>query len=590
MPYASESDVPKVDKHLLKGSLQLDPWLIAVLACFTLFAWANWAKVAAPIIDVGREIEIPARIVDGQLLYRDVVSFYGPLAYYANALALRLFGHHLEVFYAVGLVLALLATLLFYRLAKRLTNTHWAALSTIWMLIDCAIGPGPFHFILPYSHGAVYAIVLCLLAINFLDCYCCTGKIRWLLLAAITCGIAGLAKQEYGVAALGGVLVGTNFYSPQNLGTRVVRSLFVVLAAVGSVILPLALLAQQVSWEQLYLWLLPIPKLGILNQSKMFQLSPVHTLYCWWSDFKVFFPTSLIVLVSVLAAHRLLKPRLVNSPRWFINIVELLVSIAISFCGIILLSRSSFFTFYSDFGIFKPLHFLSWSVPLLVVWFAINRPQMGRYKNAPLMWTLVIFLLLLNARWLFSINFYGLYAWPLILLFFVPLHNLHQRTGGLLWRYSLVCLLIAGSLNLSSLAQFRYAVQSSYGTFYTANTALTHALNQTINAITASGYSSVLVLPEGNILNFLTATHSPSRELTFFPTVFTTTKDEQDFIKRMQANPPDLIVYVPRTFPEWGYQTYGEFNPLVDQWITQQHRLVNTFPMADGAIRIYARD
>ncbi len=91
--------------------------------------------------------------------------------------------------------------------------------------------------------------------------------------------------------------------------------------------------------------------------------------------------------------------------------------------------------------------------------------------------------------------------------------------------------------------------------------------------------------------NFLTATHSPSRELTFLPVVLPTSVDEPDFIERVQANPPELIVYVARSFPEWGYQNYAQFNPLVDKWVTQQHRLIHVFPREDNSIiRIYARN
>jgi 4-amino-4-deoxy-L-arabinose transferase-like glycosyltransferase len=601
MAYTAKSEIPKVKKHLLKVSSQIDPWLVAVLACFTLFAWASWGIIGGnPMTDIGREVEIPARLVDGQLLYRDAATYYGPLAYYANALALLVFGHHLEVFYTVGLVLALAATLLFYHLAKRLTNARWAALCTLCMLIYCAFGI-IFNFILPYSYGAVYATVLCLLAVTTLDYYTCTGRTRWLVAAAIACGLAGLGKQEYGVAVLGGILVGANLYYPQSLRTRVERSVLVFVVAGVSAFLPLALLAQQVSWENIYLSLFPVNKFSVLTQNTLLQNSPATTIFSWYGSFKVFFFSSLLILVSVIAAHWLVKLKWFNSNKWLKRLVELIASLAFSLFGLTCLNQSGLFKHYSPMTVFHPLGDLSWSLPLFVGWFTVTRPRLPQDKYAPILWALLAFSLLLNARWGFRIYAYGLYAPSVILLFFTLLYQIAQRTGKVIGHYLLICLLIAGSLQLQELSHYRYEVNSSYGTFYTKYPSFAHAFQQTISAINASGASSVLVVSDGKLLNFLTATHSPSRELFFLPSVLSTPKEEEEFLKRMQANPPELIVDVPSSFQQWGYKTYAEFNPLVDRWITQQHRLVHTFPVNEsmdegailideGAIRVYARD
>lgn len=595
MAHTVKSDVPTFGKPQFKGWREVDPWLVAVLVCFALLAWASWGKLDLPIIDVGREVEISARLVSGQVLYRDVATYYGPLSYYSNALALFIFGQRLEVFYAVGISLALATTLLFYRLAFRLTNGRWAALSTICMLIYCALGSSIFNFIVPYSYGAVYATVLCLLAIAALDNFSCSGKTTWLFAAAIACGLAGIAKQEYGVAVLFGVLVGTNLYREQNLQTRVLRSSLVLIVAGICAFLPLALLAGQVSWEKLHSSLFPATQVDLLNRSTIFQVSPAKTLHIWWATFKYFFASSLVVLASLLAAQVSLKPRWLNIPKSFKSIAEVVVAFALALISFTVLKKWVFHTSsvdqsYISINIFQPLSNLSWCLPIFVGWFALKRPQLPQYKHAPLLWTLLVFSLLLNSRWLFYINFYGLYATPVVLLFFTILYYLTQRIGKLVWCYLLVCLLLAGSSHLRGLTKYdRYAVNSSYGTFYTTEPALARAFDQTIKVINDSKATSVLVLPEGNLLNFITGTHSPSKELTFLPVALPTSADEQEFIQRLQANPPELIVYVDRSFAEWSYQTYAEFNPLVDKWITQQHRLIHVFPKDRGAIRIYTR-
>lgn len=571
------------------------PCLTFVLACFGLFAWASWGKLGDLIIDMGHEVEVPARMLMGQLLYRDIEVYYGPLAYYSNALMLAIFGHRLEVFYGVGLTLALAATLLVYILAARLMNAQWATLCTVCVLLYCTFSPGLFNFVVPYSYGSVYATVLCLFAIFSLDRYARTGTIGWLATAGLTCGLAGLAKQEYGVAALGGVLVGAYLCPPYSLRARSGRTALILAVAGASVLLPLALLAHQVSWEEIKASLLPTAKFGVFARSSLFQVSPGKTLALWWETLRVFLPSFLVVFGVVAFTGRLDAAKWIPSTR-LRALIELLVSIALSLGALFVLKK--LFTVLGAATGFRveelivfdnhPLNYLQWLLPLLTGWFILKRRELQRHEHAPLLWTLLIYALLLNARWLFYIEFYGLYATPAVVLFFVFLYHLTAKLDVRMWQSLLVCLLIGVGLRLVHFGQYPHTVSSARGTFYTRDAGLARAFNQTIDAVEASGATSVLVVPEGLVLNFLTATRSPGRETDFLPGSLPTPKAEQDFLEHMRADPPELIIYVERPLPEWQYQSYAEFNPLVYRWITQQHRMIHLFPKGENAIRIYA--
>ena len=637
-----------IEKRGLNSFFKYNLWLAIVIACFFLLAWVSWGKLADPIWDTSHEVEIPARIVAGQILYRDVETYYGPLTYYANALALLLFGHRLEVFYVVGLVLALATTLLVYSLAKRLTNAPYAAICTAYILIYCVFNPGGlYNFIVPYSYGVVYATVFCLLAFTALDHYGQTGKVRWLVVAVIAGGFAGLAKQEYGVAAVAGLLTGANLCPTTSFKARLGRSLLITSIAIICVVLLLALLAQQTSWEQLQMSLLPISKSQVLRESGLFDVSLSKTLNEWKYNFRTFTATSLVVYEAIAVASWLSKIQFLPRTKWRV-LVEFAIGVAITLVGLVSLrlsisSQPVFKIFVvvslvmsgaavvawwklkpnkwlnnlvkvlaivtligfslpildrlaccSD-AVFHPLGKMVWLLPLLVGWFALDWRQLSQHKHTPLLWTLLVFSVLLNARFLFYINFYGLYAVTSVILFFTLLYRLLQQTGLPVIRYLLICLLIGGSINLASLGQYRYPVQSTQGTLYIKDAKLAAAFNQTIGIINSSKATSVLVVPEGGILNFLTATHSPSQETIFIPGVLSTASAEREFIARMQNNPPQLIVYVdiPFFWLKPGYQTYAEYNPLVDRWI-KQHRLVYTsqklvYYGKEWAIKIYAR-
>lgn len=580
-----------VKQHLQNNRYwQLDSGLIAVLICFILLAWVNWGKLETPIIDIGREVEISARLADGQVLYRDVATYYGPLAYYVNAFILLIFGHRLEVFYAVGVGLSLIAALLFYRLAKRLTNANWAVICTLSMLVYCALGPGIFNFIMPYSFGAVYAIVLSLIAIACLDLYVSENHLKWLVVAAIACGLAGLAKQEYGVAVLGSVIVGINLNTHHKLGNRILRSLLVILIASICVFLPLALLAHSITWEKLYLSLFPVGQANILQRNLAFQVSPFKTIIIWWIQFRSFFVSSLVIAVAVLAAHWLAKLKFLYSFQWISYLIELAISVTLAWLGLNLLTWLIFIIYKKQYFPFHPLQNLSWFILIAGIWLALILFKKYQQKNNYLLGTLLFFSLLLNARWGFYIDFYGLYAAPVILTLFTFFYSFSQKIRWFFYRCLLICLLLGSFFILeNTLNIYQYRVNSDHGTFYTTNSTVATALNQTIKTINTSDAKSVLVLPEGNILNFLTKTHSPSRELTFLPVTLANTKEEQDFLERMRSNPPEIIVYIHRSFEIWNYRKYADFNPLIDNWITQKHKLIHTFELDEGEIRIFGK-
>ena len=60
--------------------------LFVVLLLLTRLKWGD------PIIDTGRELEIPWKVSLGDVLYKDMAYNYGPFSPYLNALFLKIFG------------------------------------------------------------------------------------------------------------------------------------------------------------------------------------------------------------------------------------------------------------------------------------------------------------------------------------------------------------------------------------------------------------------------------------------------------------------------------------------------------------------
>ena len=73
-----------------RGIMLIGPILVA-FSVGGMLAW-TWNVCPDPVIDYGREVYVPWRITQGQVLYRDINYFNGPLSPYLDALLFKLFG------------------------------------------------------------------------------------------------------------------------------------------------------------------------------------------------------------------------------------------------------------------------------------------------------------------------------------------------------------------------------------------------------------------------------------------------------------------------------------------------------------------
>lgn len=187
---------------------------LAILGVFAAMLAVSWRRWTSPIADSGREMDLPLRLLEGETLYRDVHYLYPPLSPYFNALLYRVFGPHLDVLHACGLISAILITVLIYRIARRLLSVEEAAIATIGVVLWCLFKPAG-NLISPYSFAALYATVFGLGSLLLTLRYAETvergeGDTRWLLLGVgVLMGLCAVTKQEYAIAAAA-AMVGTS--------------------------------------------------------------------------------------------------------------------------------------------------------------------------------------------------------------------------------------------------------------------------------------------------------------------------------------------------------------------------------------------
>lgn len=159
-------------------------------------SWGHWPDV---LIDFGRELYLPWRLSEGEVLYRDLAHLSGPLSAYWNALVFRVFGVGLDriVWSNVALVVAL--TALLHRLLARIAGPFSAfagAALFLSVFAFCQVDRiANYNYVTPYAHELTHGLLLglaCLLAAG-------SGRPR---LAGLLLGAVALTKLEILVAVL----------------------------------------------------------------------------------------------------------------------------------------------------------------------------------------------------------------------------------------------------------------------------------------------------------------------------------------------------------------------------------------------------
>jgi hypothetical protein len=175
--------------------------LLTVLAG-ALSAWASWRTWILPFVDSSREMNVPARLVAGERLYRDVVYYYGPAGPWINAAAVAAFGRRFASLEVAGLVAAAVLFASLAILSSRAGTRLSAIAACVWAAALAIGAPNGGSFLFPYSFGALDAFAGAFVALAAAAAE--RSKMRDAA-AAGGFALALLAKPEIGFAA--GVLL-----------------------------------------------------------------------------------------------------------------------------------------------------------------------------------------------------------------------------------------------------------------------------------------------------------------------------------------------------------------------------------------------
>lgn len=460
---------------------------IVVILCSLMFS-KHWIIIFS---DRGREFLLPYEILNGKVPYKDITLIYFPFAYYINAMIYKLFGVSFNSLIFSQTILCSIAMVIYYKITSFFLKRGTSLLLSLLIIVSCIFSSNDlFSYIVPYSWARVYGIFgvwLCIYAfINLFQ----KEKIKYAYFAAICTGFAMSCKLEFFYMLFLFIFV-LFLYKKQSYKTYV--KLFLSLSFFPMIEIGI-LFMQGVSIQEV---------VDAMSFGFKFAKTPVMIdfltdagfyPYKFFTTFKNFIETNLPLIFSILIFCYL---GLYGRIKYKTN---LLVPFVILSC----------LYFYYNENMLQCM----WDLlaPIVFLFFCINFKNLIKYDK--ILFILVISSLLLSTREIYSIRlfFYGTYSLPLLLLCLITFIKKYvpQNLGIVKLEHFINLILVVLTILYSNhffIIKEKYSIpiKTNKGIIYTnklKNQALSELLYYIDNKIDKN--STILVLPEGNIINFIT--------------------------------------------------------------------------------------
>lgn len=569
----------------------LEPSGLTILAGLIIwFLAVSWRRWPDPLIDFGRELYVPWRLVNGALLYRDVDEFYGPLSKYFNAILFIIFKPGLMVLVAANLAVfgAIIAVL--YLILRRAWGFGAALLaSAVFVAVfgfSQFVSSGNYNYATPYSHEATHGLLVCLLLVFVLVKWV-DEPTRWRsFLAGLLLGLTALLKPEILFAAV--VVTFVAIFERWRLWRWA--------GARGNMIWIIGALLPTAAFTLYFLRFVPFQEaLAYACKGWLNILSARFTNNAVERGFLGFDQPWLHLsqhALATLAACALIGA-IVLIARFSDKIQRRSILISIGAC--LAAGTAGFGSAFITWG--EVGRCLFGLIFLYLVWGALLTPRDQTQiddNSVRIARRLIVFLalammarMILNGR-IYQYGFYQAALAAVVISAFligeIPARLGIHRGGQIIMAIGVVALVVSGVVSLSrqsaQLLQMKtVAISQGIDRFY-AFPSQVESSGETVATVTKlitdnqSG-QSLLVLPEGVMINYLTRRPSTVAEVFFFSAA-TEGGREAEIVRQLDRSPPDLVVFIRRDLSEYGIQRYGDRpgnGALILAWLSDNYRV-----------------
>ncbi len=551
------------------------------------WTWLKWPDV---LVDFGQQLYLPWQITEGAVLYRDLAYFHGPLAPYFTALLFELFGTSLMTLVAANLLVVAAIAVLIYRLLLAVGDHLSAAVAGVVFMTLFGFGQyltvGNFNYVTPYEHSMTYGLLLALAALSLLGRFMHRGGLGALAGSGLFLGLAFLTKAEVWLAAAAAIGMGLGLavvlHAPPGPRRPVVALAVFCGAALAPLAVSVALLATAMPLHDAIIGTLgswPAIVDGRTADLRFYR-EGLGTLHAGTN-------AGILLLMTAFEAA-LIGAAVAGSVafrRWpAVGAAAASAALGVLFWLILKAIPTAVW-------MWRPLPVVMIAAGIAVAWqlgARRHRPQEARRLILAL--ALIAFALgmllkmILNAR----VPQYGfVLAMPaalvtvVLLLSWIP--SWIRRFGGEPWvvrgaGLALVLVTIAVHLPLigAQLAVKTCAVGAGADRML-VDPVRCRLVNQALDEIerVVGPGQTFAALPEGVILNYLARRVNPTPHNNFMPpgvAVF----GEEDMLRRLQANPPDVLALVHKDTSDFGFPLFGrDYGQPIVRWIDEHYEEIS---------------
>ncbi len=595
------------------------PGLFALALLFAALLVASWQRWTQPLLDHGREMNLPARILAGEQLYTDAQFLYGPFAPHFNALLYGIFGIHLSVLKTSGAVCAILILLMIYWLARQLMSAWESALTAGLVLVICAL-KSTANYIQPYAYAALYGLVFALGSL-VATVSCIKRRSEYRLQAERPASGPLPPEGDTPNVVFAGLLAGLSLISKPEVALA-------ALAAAATALIIASLSSRKLLWRDAAWFALPVIVISIAAYGFILSRVPLRVLL---EDNHVLFtkmPPQLVYFnrhVSGLAQW--------PNSLWFSLAGIGVFALWAGLCGVIgsLVSarkqaewrdvfkaglilaiigaagREAAIKLFNVPSDVTPFASAAFVLPLTIGWLVRRRKKSAGEQEAQtsfsfsshhhILLAIAVFSFVLILRAILNVTTTGPYT-PFFIpaLIIVYLYLLFRAAPALLSEpvsirlnirrtaMLLVALLIIG-MAINSAKRFRrlntFTVSSPRGSFIAIpeiGEPLAAAIRYVEQRTKPDDY--VLALPVATTINFLAARRYPLREEIVHPG-FLAGEKESDAIERIKSHRVPLILIANLDTSEFRDRTFGvDYNQRLMRWINENYRVAARFDSA----------
>lgn len=548
---------------------------------------AGWME---PLVDFGRELYVPWQLTQGKVLCRDIAYLDGPLSPYVNALWFSVLPVSIRTLEVANLAVVAAVSWLIFALLGRLGSALVGYCGVAVFLLVFAfnlIGTGgDMNWVTPYSHGVTHGVALALLGLWLLSRYQKSQGWRDLAGAGLAVGLSFLTKPEVSAAAALAIAVGfaaTLAAQPRpvrrlarDVGVLAVSALLPFFFASGLLALAMPwraalrgalggwahLLGTDVSGLHFYRWIMGID-------------DPTESLRTM-GRFARLWATGLVPALAVALASR--RPgRLRSALAVALPVLVLLAALVGGLAERWGDASRPLTPFVALFTVFAAS---AW-------WRGRSGPDADRASLqlafAILALGLLLKILLKPVLWGYG---FALALPAMLVVVLALLHSIParvERFGGHGWTFrgaSLVLLVLAclGCLQVSERLRIRKTVEIGSGLDRfradpSRGASMVAGLVEWVQQNLPSD-ASLLVLPEGVIVNYLTRRAGPALHLNFLPPEIVIFGEDR-ILRDLEQRPPDFVALVHRDTREYGLPLFGtDYARDLMSWVRDHYEAV----------------